>query len=112
MVNDDIVDIEIVMGTGITIHKYYGVEENVFSREFLYVLTNSDKLVAYIDVSKEKPFENRKIIVQDIFDKNSFCKEFQLDFSDVDTPVMEAMFSKDGTSLQLTYLSGEEQKQK
>lgn len=111
MVNDDIVDIEIVMGTGITIHKYYGVEENCFSREFLYVLTNSDKLVAYIAVSKEKPFENRKIIVQDIFDKNSFCKEFQLDFSDVDTPVMEAMFSKDGTSLQLTYLSGEEQKQ-
>lgn len=111
MINDDIIDIEIGMGTGITIHKYYGVGENIFSQEFQYVLSNLDKLIAYIDVQTEKPFENRKVIVQNIFDKRLFYKEFQLDFSNVDTPVTEALFSKDGTSLQLTYLSGEEQTQ-
>ena len=111
MINDDIVDIEIGMGTGITIHKYYGVGENIFSQEFLYVLSNLDQLIAYIDVPKEKPLENRKVIVQNIFNKNLFYKEFQLDFSNVDTPVIEAKFSKDGESLQLTYLSGEEQTQ-
>lgn len=111
MINDDIIDIEIGMGTGITIHKYYGVDENIFSQEFTYVLSNQDKLIAYIDVPKEKPFENRKIIVQNIFDKNLFYKEYQLVFSNVDTPVIEATFSKDGSSLQLTYLSGEDQAQ-
>ena len=111
MINDDIIDIEIGMGTGITIHKYYGVGENIFSQEFQYVLSNLDKLIAYIDVQTEKPFENRKVIVQNIFDKRLFYKEIQLDFSNVDTPVIEALFSKDGTSLQLTYLSGEEQTQ-
>ena len=111
MINDDIIDIESGMGTGITIHKYYGVGENIFSQEFPYVLSNLDKLIAYIDVPKENPFENRKIIVQNIFDKNLFYKKYQLDFSNVDTPVIEAKFSKDGASLQLTYLSGEDQTQ-
>lgn len=111
MINDDIVDIKVGIGTGITIHKYYCVGENIFSQEFPYVLSNIDKLIAYIDVPKEKPLENRKVIVQNIFDKNLFYKEFQLDFSNVDTPVIEAKFSKDGASLQLTYLSGEDQTQ-
>lgn len=111
MINDDIIDIKIGMGTGITIHKYYSVGENIFSQQFSYVLSNSDQLIAYIDVPKEKPLENRKVIVQNIFDKSLFYKEFQLDFSNVDTPIIEADFSKDGASLQLTYLSGEEQTQ-
>lgn len=111
MINDGIIDIEIGMGTGITMHKYYSVGENIFSQKFSYVLSNLDKLIAYIDVPKQKPLENRKVIVQNIFDKSLFYKEFQLDFSNVDTPVIEAEFSKDGASLQLTYLSGEEQTQ-
>lgn len=111
MISDDTIDIGIGMGTGITIHKYYNANENAFSEEFTNVLTNSDKLIAYIDVSKETPFENRKVVVQNIFDKNMFYKEFKLNFSNVDTPVIEAEFSKDGASLLLTYLSGEKQTQ-
>ena len=111
MISDDTIDIGIGMGTGITIHKYYNANENIFSGEFTNVLTNSDKLIAYIDVSKETPFENRKVVVQNIFDKNMFYKEFKLNFSNVDTPVIEAEFSKDGASLLLTYLSGEKQTQ-
>lgn len=111
MISDDIIDIKVGMGSGIAIHKYYSICENVFSQEFSYVLSSSDKLIAYIHVPKERPFENRKVIVQNIFDKNLFYKEFQLDFSHVDTPVVEAVFSKDGASLQLTYLYGEEQTQ-
>ena len=111
MINDDIVDIEIGMGTGIITHKYYDVDENIFSQEFQYVLSNLDKLIAYIEVSKEKPLENRKVIVQNIFDKSLFYREFSLDFSNIDTPVVEAQFLKDGTSLQLIYLSGEDQTQ-
>ncbi len=109
MINDDVIDIEIGMGTGIAIHKYHSVEKNIFSKEFSYVLSNSDKLIAYIDVAKEKPLEERKIIVQNIFDKTLFFKEYELNFSKVDTPVLDAAFSKDETSLQLLFLSGEEQ---
>lgn len=52
------------------------------------------KLIAYIDVSKDQPMENRKVIVQNIFDKSILYKKFQLDFSDVDTPVIEENFQK------------------
>ena len=109
IINDDTINIKIGMGTGLSIDKYYSVADNIFSQEFTYVLSNHDRLIAYIDVCKENPFENRKIIVQNIFDKNLYYKEYELDFSYVDTPVIEANFSEDGTSLQLTYLSGDEQ---
>lgn len=111
MISDDTIDIGIDMGTGITIHKYYNANENIFSGEFTNVLTNSDKLIAYIDVSKENPLENRKVVVQNIFDKSLFYEEFKLNFSNVDTPVIEAEFSKDGACLLLTYLSREKQTQ-
>lgn len=111
MIDNETVGIEIGMGTGISIHRFYNAKENVFSQDFSYVVANSNGLIAYIYVPKETPFENRKIVVQSIFDRDVFYKEFELDFSDVDTPVVEASFSKDGTSLQITYLSGEEQEQ-
>lgn len=111
MINDNIVDIEIGMGSGVAVHKYYGVEQNLFSQDFSFVLSNQNELVAYMEVSKESPFENRKVIVRNIFDKNLFYKEFQLDFSKVDTPIIEAKFLKDGSTLKLTYLSGEDRTQ-
>lgn len=109
MLNADIVDISIVMGTGLTIHRYYSVEKNLFSEEFLYVLSNLNELVAYIDVPNEQPFENRKVVIQNVFKKDVFYKEYQLDFSNIDTPVIQANFLEDGTSLQIKYLSGEKQ---
>lgn len=111
MLSANIVDIGIGMGTGLTVHRYYNVERNLFSQEFSYVLSNLNEFVAYIDVPKKSSFENRKLIVQNAFDRNSFYKEFQLDFSHVDTPVIQAAFSKDGSSLELTYLSEENQLQ-
>lgn len=110
-INGNIIDIEIGMGTGITIHKYYDVDENVFSQEFQYVLSNLEQLIAYVDVPKANPLENRKVIVRNIFDKQLFYKEYELDFSYVDTPVIEAKFSRDGAALHLTYLSGEQKTQ-
>lgn len=111
MINDNIIDIKIGMGTGITIHRYYDVDRNAFSQKFSYVLSYADELIAYIDVPKENPLESRKVIVQNIFDTSLFYKEFQIDFSNVDTPVIEAKFSNHGKFLQLTYLSGKSQVQ-
>lgn len=111
MLTDNIVDISIGMGTGLTIHKYYNIEKDLFSQDFSYVLATLNELVAYIDIPKEKPFENRKIVVRNAFDQNLFYKVFPLDFSPIDTPVTQAAFSKDGTSLQLTYLSGKDQRE-
>lgn len=108
MLSQDIVDIETGMGSGIATHKYYEPYRNVFSKEFSYVLANSGKLVAYIDVPTEHPFENRMVVVQNIFDSDVFYKEYQLDFADIDTPVVEAEFSNDGKTLKLTYLSGDD----
>lgn len=108
MINDSIVDIGISMGTGITVHKYYDANQDLFSQEYTYVVANRNELIAYIAIPEKNPMENRKIVVQNVFDKNLFCKEFPMDFSKVDTPVVKAEFSEDGKSLQITYLSGEE----
>lgn len=111
MINDEIIDISIGMGTGLVIHKYYSVKQELFSEEFSYVVANLNDLVAYIGFSQEGGFENRRVIVQNIFDKNLFFEEYQLNFSNVDIPVIQATFSEDGSALQLIYLSGKEKVQ-
>ena len=109
MLNNTIIDVSIGMGTGITIHKYFDIENRLVSDEYSYVLANYDNLVAYIDVPKENSFENRKIAVHNKFDKNVFYKEFDMDFSDVDTPITYARFIENGKVLEITYLSGANQ---
>lgn len=107
MVGDKIVDIAVNMGTGLTVHKYYGVDDDIFSDEYTYVLANTDNLVAYIEVPEENSMIDRVVVVRDIFDETLYYKEFSLDFSRVDTPVKEAEFSEDESYLSLTYISGE-----
>ena len=109
MLCDDIVDIRIGIGTGVAVHKYYDAVKNIFSQEYCYVLTAKEDLVAFIDVPEKEPFKNRKVVVRNIFYKSLFYMEYYLDFSNVDTPVIDAEFSNDSTSLRLKFLSGESQ---
>ena len=91
MLGDNIVDICISMGTGISIHKYYDVENNRFSEEYSYVAASSGNLVAYIEGSS---LSDRTLVVRDIFDKNAFYKSFGLDFSPtVHDPIESATFT-------------------
>lgn len=106
MLGDNIVDIRIGMGTGLSIHKYYDVQNNRFSEEYSYVAATSGNLVAYIDTSMEEPMFNRVLVVRDIFDKNVLYKSFGLDFSPtVDFPIESAKFTEGEAELDVVYLS-------
>ena len=102
MLGDNIVDICIGMGTGLSIHKYYDVQNNRFSEEYTYVAAFSGNLVAYIDGDS---LYNRTLVVRDIFDRNIFYKAFGLDFSPVDTPIESAIFTDGEAELEVVYLS-------
>ena len=108
MINDSILEIEIGFGTGLQQRRYYDAEEDLFSEEYIYVIACRDRLLAYIKIPESgSAFENRKIVVLDMFDPETFYQEFSLDFSKVDTPVVDAAFSEDKTSLAVVYLAGE-----
>ena len=103
MLGDNIVDICIGMGTGISIHKYYDVENNRFSEEYTYVAATSGNLVAYIDGDT---LSDRTLVVRDIFDKNILYKAFDLDFSPtVSSPIESAIFTDCEAELKIVYLS-------
>ena len=68
----------------------------------------SHGMIAYNDIPQDRPLENRRVIVQDIFDSAQPTCVFSLDFAQIDTPVVDAKFLSDGTQLQITYLSGAE----
>lgn len=112
MISNNIIDVSIGKGSGITVHKFFDIKNKLISDDYLYVLANRDNLVAYIGIQKENPFENRKIIVSDIFKNDEYYKEFEMDFSNVDTPVTKANFSRNGKDLKITYLSGPNQTEK
>ena len=110
-VNDNILDIHMGMGTGLAWHQYYSMKRDSFSGTYWYVLAFEDEMVAYIYVPEEHPFEGRKIVVRNVFDKSEYFREFNLDFSEVDTPIIKAIFTNDGSQLQVTYLTGENQEE-
>ena len=110
MLNENVVDIRVGMGTGIVRHKYYDIQNNRFSQDYDYVAATSGNLVAYIDCSMADPMYNRKLVVRDIFDASTFCKSFSLYFSTVgvlaQTPILSASFTEGEDELELVYLSG------
>lgn len=108
MLNENTIEISIGMGTGLSVHTYYSIKRDLVSESFSYVIAASNELIAYIDGSS---IESRTVVVQNAFDKALFYAEFNLDFSSIDTPVIQASFSDDETELQLVYLSGESQMQ-
>ena len=103
--NDNIVDISFNMGTGIVMHKYYSFYRQRISEDFIYVIANSDELIAYIDVPKQNSCENRRLIVQNVFDQKTMYRSYNIDFALVDTPVLDAEFSINNLELKLTYLN-------
>ncbi len=111
IIDDGILDIAKGMGTGITVHKYYDTEKDVFSNEFMYVLGAYKNIISYIEISDKMPRENRKIVFRNIFEPEFYREEFVLNFANVDTPVIVANFSEDGKSFTVKYLSGNEQKE-
>lgn len=112
MADESTVDISEGMGSGLTRHVYYDTENNLFSDAFYYVVCTSDDLVAYIGSSQNDSSQNTTLIVRDIFEKEDFYKEFHPDFSETslyDLSAVEGAFSKDQSSLNITYASEERQ---
>lgn len=106
-VNENLIDIHYSMGTGLINHKYYSIARDCISREYFYVAAVYDELIAYIYVPDENAFENRRLVIRNIFDSTVYFKETALDFSRVDTPITEAEFINDGAQLKLKYYSGD-----
>ncbi len=113
MLNETTVDISKGKGTGITQHTYYSVQKDAFSDDFLYVICADNDLIAYIGLAEDGS-DDKTLIVQNIFDKSSYCKEFKGVFDQVDTydlSSVEGEFSNDLSILTVRYYQNEQQYQ-
>ena len=89
MLGEDIVDI--CQGEpGQESHTYYDPVNNRLSEAYTRVVAASGRLVAYVDKTDEDVIYEDKLVVRDLFDAETFCKEFSLDFSPA---VKEAVIS-------------------
>lgn len=109
LLNNNVVDVSIGKGTGLSEHHYYSVDRDTFSKNYFYVVAYNNEKIAYIDVPNDNAFENRRLVVRNVFDKSVYYQEYKIDFSKVDTPVICASFINNDSQLQITYLSGEQQ---
>ena len=108
IIGDDIIDINISFGSGVSQHQYYGIEKNTLSDTFEDVFATSGELIVYMNVPKENPMKNRTLVIQNIFDKENLFVEYKLDFSNYVIPVEKIIFSKDSNALEITYYKGPE----
>lgn len=106
MIDQWVIEIRIGMGTGTSVSKYYDVESDRFSEEFLCVVATSGNLLAYVDSTQGNDANKGTIVVRDIFDKNEFFKTFSLDFSPREVmPIWKAEFTEREMALELVYLN-------
>ena len=107
---DYLMQLSVQTGTGLFTNyaKYYDLKNSKTSKTFNYVLTAKDNYVVCADYRNGKHI----IIVQDIFDKEKYYKEYELENV---SPVaadfaVEGHFNKKG-NINITYLSGENYKE-
>ena len=106
-VSTDVVGISIQAGTGLSTNyaKFFNLESSKISETFYYVIDAKDDYVVYADYRNGEHI----IIVQDIFDKEQYYKEYKLEnVSPVAADfIVKGGFNKKG-NINITYLSGNE----
>ena len=107
---DYLMQLSVQTGTGLSTNyaKYYDLKNSKTSETFHYVLTAKDNYVVCADYRNGEHI----IIVQDIFDKEKYYKEYELENV---SPVaadfaVEGHFNEKG-NINITYLSGENYKE-
>ena len=107
IINNHLIKFTSQSGTGIGTQWgfYYDINRDVFSRIFNSIYDQTDERVAYRD--------SNKIIIRDIFDKTKYYHEissFKKPLANTADPIINAKFSRDGTSIEFTYLTGTDYK--
>ena len=106
-VSPDVIGISIQAGTGLITNyaTYFDLENGRVSETFYYVLTAKGDYVVCGDYNDGEPI----IIVQNIFDKELYYKEYKLEnVSPVASDfALDASFDTDG-NINITYLSGDD----
>ena len=106
-VSTDIVGICIQSGTGLSTNyvKYYDLENCKISQTFYHVLAAKDDYVVCADYRDGEHY----IVVQDIFNKEQYYKEYKLEnVSPVVADFVVDCYFKTKGNVSITYLSGED----
>lgn len=97
---DNILEIREDYGTGIIYQTFYNIENNKFSQQFIFAIAYNDSLIAYFE-------ENNILIIQNIFNKNIYYKEFKnnnITGKDIiEGNIIDAYFTKDNKELIIKY---------
>ncbi|MBR0541462.1 MAG: hypothetical protein IJK26_04565 [Clostridia bacterium] len=101
---DDLIKISKDYGTGLQVIAFFDITNNLLSKNYSYVFANTRNMVAYIDVVD---MNNRKIVVENIFNDDILYEEPMYDFAKIDTPIIWASFSSDKV-LQISYESSKD----
>ncbi len=106
MLSEALLDVCFDAGTEIAKHQYYDVENDRLSEAYFRVAATSGALVAYVESTFSENVANRKLVVQDMFDKSVFHKSFALGFSpSIASPVVSAAFTDGELDLEVRYFS-------
>jgi hypothetical protein len=105
MVSDNILELSKGIGSSTIYYKYYDVEKGLASKWYFSVVCANKEYIVYLESNLEG---DRKLIIQNLFDEQTFYKEFgSFNFAKATDPVLECKFISD-TKIQILYQSGQE----
>lgn len=101
LISEDVIELRIGMGSGISLTKFYDIKKGIISKEFHDVLLSSASLCVHID-----DYDVTKLVAENIFDKEKYYKTFKLNLSKVPTSVNSIKFVNNDTQLEISYQEG------
>lgn len=108
VIDDNLICFTLQSGTGIVTQwgYYYDINKNIFSQTFHSIYDQSNGKIAYGGLNK--------IIISDIFDSNKYYLEidkFDNPLAKVAAPILSVEFTNNGTSINVSYLTGSDYKE-
>lgn len=100
-IDQDMIQILLLAGSDTFFCRYYDIDNDRFSESFESPITTKYKRIVYYNYQKE-PYG---VVVSDIFDKELFYQEYELDLALAVAPVNKAEFLDENT-LAIEYMSG------
>lgn len=93
---NDIVEVRINYGTSAVISKFYNINDRKESNFFQNILLSNETFCVY--------FENDRLVIQDLFDKNKFYKSIKNIEYHMINSMEDLEFIENNTYLKITYL--------
>lgn len=101
-ISDEVLELRLGMGSGVSISKYFDVKNNRISNNYKDILLSTGELCIHVD-----PSDVSRLIIENVFDQTKYYKNFELNLAKTPMAIIDIKLINNNEKLWIKYLQGE-----